>query len=167
MHGVVAFPWGSGNTAGVCHSCPNSSWGPFPSHCPDWPFITIEMTWPWQRLFHSSHSLAVSPGSHSTSGHQCVVIMYRGPAWPQCGVGGLFCPVVLLPQCSYLVYLRGHALEQELSPTSLYSVLALFPICPFSVFSGFSCFVSPATCALATLLQPLSGQGVSPLSYRG
>lgn len=87
------------------------------------------------------------------------------PVW---GGGTLnFCPVVLLPQCSYLVYLRGHALEQELSPTSLYTILALFPICPFSVFSGFSRFVSPATCTLATLLQPLSGQGVSPLSYRG
>lgn len=58
-------------------------------------------------------------------GHLCVVIMYRGPAWPQGRPGGLFCPLVLLPQCSYLVYLRGHALEQGLSPTSLHNILAL------------------------------------------
>lgn len=54
------------------------------------------------------------------------------PVW---GGGTLnFCPVVLLPQCSYLVYLRGHALEQELSPTSLYTI-SLFSLSARSLYS--------------------------------
>lgn len=114
-------------------------------------------------------SLPPWPGAQallSPFGRLPVVIMYRGPAWPQGGLGGSnFCPLVLLPQCSYLLYLRGHALKEGLSPTSPHNTLALPTHKPSSVFSGF-CFVSPATppftCSPATFLQPLSGQGVIP-----
>lgn len=86
------------------------------------------------------------------------------------GGGSNFCPLVLLPQCSYRVYLRGHALEQGLSPSSLHTNLALPIHAPSSVFSGF-CFVSPATPAFHLFPSnpppaPLWARG-HPLSYRG
>ena len=166
--------------------------GLLPRCSPDWPFVTSGVTRRWEsavfRFLHQLLPLSMSgagflfpffspaslllflPGSQgsprSASGHLCVIIMYRAP-------GGSRDRVCTLSSVLYfyfhnvlaLIYLRGHALEQEMSPLSLSAILlALSPFHPHShVFSGFSCFASPEF-PLFTLfpLWPLSGEGVFP-----
>lgn len=85
------------------------------------------------------------PRASLTSGHLCVVIMYKGPGWPRGGgVRSVFCPLVLLPQCSCTLF-KGTCTGTGNVPHFLtHHRPALLPIHPpFSVFSCLPCFASP------------------------
>lgn len=136
--------------------------------CPDWPFVTkgvtlgnggvrsfqiltlqlLPLPMKWVGFFFSPvlpASTTSCPGASSTSGHLCVVIMYKGPGWLRGGgVRLIFCPLVLLPQCSCTLF-KGTCTGTGNVPHFLtHHPPALLPIYPpFSVFLYLPCFVSP------------------------
>lgn len=174
-------------TGGLCHSCPSSLWGSFPGAVliglchlrgdlamgiSSFQILTLQLLplsmsgagflFPFFRPAGLPHFLVGGQGSPcSTSGHLCVVIMYRGPGRPRVGVLALSSLLWFsFHNVLALVYLRGHALEQEMSPPSPPAILlVLFPLhLPSSMFSGLSCFVSPGPPPVTLFpLQPLSG----------
>lgn len=88
-----------------------------------------------------------------------VVIMYRAAGRPRVGVLALSSILWFsFHNVLALVYLRGHALAQEMSPLSPPTILLVLFHPPSSVFSGLSCFVLPGPLPSTLFpLQPLSG----------
>lgn len=154
--------------AGVSVTSVQFPLGSLPRCCPDCPFVTTGVSFGDESQQFSDSYTPVTPLIHemelgsffpfsllpfpSTSWLRVkallvqlldISVLYVQRTWlaQDRGVCSIFCPLVL-PQCSCtLVYLMGHALEQEMSPTSSLPLPSL--LSPTS--STFLCFVSPGS----------------------
>lgn len=162
--GAAAFPWGSSGHL----TSSSAQLGSLPRcHSPDWPLVTAGVTCGNGSQQFSDSYTPVTPltrevklGSFTPFSPACLPPVpgwgprlfllsfwtslccnYVQRTWwaPGGGVHSIFCSLVLPPQCSCtLVYLRGHALEQEMSPTSHHH-----PPCSPSSSPTFLCILRP------------------------